>query len=320
MTGEFQLIREFFMASEWPPHVLLGVGDDGALLQTDATQALVVVTDTSLANRHFPAAANPFDIGYRALAVNLSDIAAMGARPKWMLLNLTLPDVDRNWLRSFSAGLHTLAKEHDVSLVGGDTTRGELAITITVIGEVTKSNALLRSGARVGDQIAVTGELGLAAAALKLWRAQQAIPDELHRAWLRPHAQLQAGQLLGGIASAAIDISDGLAADLGHLLRASDVGAHLDMDVLPVNPLLAEYFPGEENKLMLGGDDYQLCFTFAATHREDIARRLAEAGIGFSVCGEIRGTSAGYLVTMNGQLQDGFSLAGFDHFGEVNEG
>ncbi|MFP5306942.1 MAG: thiamine-phosphate kinase, partial [Gammaproteobacteria bacterium] len=223
---EFALIRRYF-ARLTAAHagVVLGVDDDAALLAPQPGSQLVVTTDTLIAGRHFPESTAPFDIGWKSPAVNLSDLAAMGATPRWFLLALSLPDADARWLEPFASGLRALADRHHVALVGGDTTRGPLAITITAIGEVPAGEALLRSGARVGDLICVTGTLGDAGLALALRPGlgirDSGLGDSFLMARLnRPEPRVAAGIAMRGIATAAIDLSDGLAGDLQHILDA----------------------------------------------------------------------------------------------------
>ena len=264
---EFSLIETFFHRPVTPgAGVLAGIGDDCALLDGGAAAALAVTTDTLVADIHFPAHAAAFDIGQRALRVNLSDLAAMGAAPRWFLLALTMPAADADWLRAFSAGLFAVADAHDCALVGGDTTRGPLAVTITALGQVPASAALRRSGASAGDRVFVTGELGGAAAALADMMDTggcSAADATLSARYWYPEPRLREGMALRGIASAAIDISDGLVADLGHLARASGVGAELELARLPLCAAAVARFGAERARdwALGGGDDYELCFT-----------------------------------------------------------
>ncbi|MGE3295739.1 MAG: thiamine-phosphate kinase [Porticoccaceae bacterium] len=263
---EFGLIETFFRRPVTPAAgVLAGIGDDCALLDGGGA-ALAVTTDTLVADIHFPAHAAAFDIGQRALRVNLSDLAAMGATPCWFLLALTLPAADADWLRAFSAGLFAVADAHACALVGGDTTRGPLAVTITALGQVPASGALRRAGAGVGDRVFVTGELGGAAAALAQMTdmgACSAADATLNARYWYPEPRVREGMTLRGIASAAIDISDGLVADLGHLARASGVGAELELEQIPLcAAAVARSGAGRARDWALGGgDDYELCFT-----------------------------------------------------------
>lgn len=259
---EFALIRHYFAGlSAARDDVVLGVGDDAALLVPAPGQQLAVTSDTLIAGRHFPIDTAPYDIGWKSLAVNLSDLAAMGAAPRWFTLALSLPMVDEAWLAKFTNGLKALADRHGIALVGGDTTRGELSITITAMGEVPAGQALRRSGARAGDVVCVTGTLGDAVTALAL--LQQGEGDAALRTRLdRPEPRVAAGLALRGVAHAAIDLSDGLAGDLGHILAASGVGAEICVDALPVSEALRRCVPLAASRWQLqltGGDDYELC-------------------------------------------------------------
>ncbi|MES0874183.1 thiamine-phosphate kinase [Sinimarinibacterium thermocellulolyticum] len=256
---EFALIRRYFAQLTLDGEgVVLGIGDDAALLRPSSGCELVVTSDTLVAGRHFPDTTTPFDIGWKSLAVNLSDLAAMGARPRWCTLALTLPEADASWLDGFAAGFAALARVHRCALVGGDTTRGALSITITALGEVPAGRALRRDGARIGDAICVTGTLGDAALALRLGAA--AVP-ELRARLDRPQPRIAAGLALRDIAHAALDLSDGLIGDLQHILDASGVGATLDVDALPMSPAFARLTTAGTRRAdqLAGGDDYELC-------------------------------------------------------------
>lgn len=234
---EFELIDRYFSAcGVVREDVLLGVGDDGALLSPAPGRDLVLTTDTLTAGRHFPAAGFPADaLGYRALAINLSDLAAMGAEPAWALLSLTLPDADPDWLASFSTGLCTLARQTRVALVGGNVSGGALSVTVTLAGQVEPGGALLRSGAQAGDLLAVTGRLGGGAAGLRALRDGHAVDSPAVTAYVRPEPRVAQGRVLASLAHAAIDISDGLLGDLGKLLAASrDLGADLESADIPL--------------------------------------------------------------------------------------
>ena len=260
---EFDLIRCYFDRKSTPSGVVLGIGDDGAVLNPDPVNQQVQVIDTLVEGVHFPRDTNPADIAYRAVAVNLSDIAAMGARPRWMTLALTMNDANEQWVEAFANGLFEAADKFDVALIGGDTTRGPaITVTVTIIGEVPPGEALLRRGAIVGDDIFVTGTLGDAAAGLQL--LQRGDPNgALQQRFLRPTARVEAGQLLVGKASAAIDISDGLLGDVKKLLVASGVGGEIDVEKLPLSDALREKSAADDARLfaLTGGDDYELCFT-----------------------------------------------------------
>ncbi|WP_020648181.1 thiamine-phosphate kinase [Solimonas variicoloris] len=288
---EFALIRRYF-AGLTPDGegVALGVGDDCALLQPPPGTQIAITCDTLIAGRHFPAETAAFDIGWKALAVNLSDLAAMGARPWTFTLALSLPQADAAWLADFAAGLGALAREAGIALVGGDTTRGPLSITVTALGSVPRGAALRRAGARVGDCICVTGTLGDAALALRRWQAGELPHDDDGRALRarldRPTPRNAAGLALRGIASAAIDLSDGLAGDLGHVCAASGVGAELELAALPASPAFARGAGSAAAALQLaGGDDYELCVC-VPPERLDDARRAC-APLALSVVGRI---------------------------------
>ena len=260
---EFDLIRRYFSRDASSRNVVVSVGDDGALLRPTDGYDQVQVIDTLVEGVHFPANVDAADIGYRVVAVNLSDIAAMGAVPRWMTLALTIWDKDEQWVERFASGLYAAAAEYEVALVGGDTTQGDAVVaTVHVTGEVEHDAALLRSGAQAGDTVYVTGTLGDAAAGLALLQSDLA-DDELVQRFLRPQARIDEGRALQGRASAAIDISDGLVADLSKLAVASGVGAEIDIEKLPLSSaMLNRYDRGSaESFALTGGDDYELCFT-----------------------------------------------------------
>jgi len=274
---EFELIRRYFERNDEVEGVDVGIGDDGAVLTPTPSTQQIQVIDTLVEGVHFPAETSPSDIAYRAVAVNLSDIAAMGGRPRWMTLALTLNNPNEQWMNSFAAGLFAAADESDLALVGGDTTSGPIVtVTVTVTGEVPTGAALLRSGARIGDGIFVTGTFGDAAAGLH--SLQMGWSDQvLEQRFLRPTARIEIGQQLLGNASAAIDVSDGLVGDLKKLLVASGVGGEIDIEKLPLSDGLRQRFDtAEQHKLALtGGDDYELCFTAneeAVNEISDVAR------------------------------------------------
>lgn len=265
---EWQIIEKYFaMIPVKRDDVVLGIGDDAALLHQHQQQQLVVTTDTLIAGVHFPENTQAFDIGYKALAVNVSDLAAMGATPAWFSLALTLPAADECWLQAFTEGMSSLMQPYQLALIGGDLTRGSMAITISIIGFLPLGKGLLRSQARVGDDIYVTGSIGDAGAALAYLQGSLTIDAALMPAALqklnRPEPRVQCGQALLDVAHAAIDISDGLLADLQHILQKSQVGATIDIEKLPLSTLLAKQLPRElaMNLALSSGDDYELCFT-----------------------------------------------------------
>jgi thiamine-monophosphate kinase len=261
--NEFELIQNYF---NWPlsdPGIELGIGDDAAIFNLDSGYQLVITTDTLSEGVHFFKNDSPEDIAYKSLAVNLSDIAAMGATAKCFTLALTLPKLDEIWLKQFSQSLKQTSKKYNVSLIGGDTTRGPLNITITMMGVVETSKAIKRSGARNGDNIYVSGEIGDAALCLKKINAG----ERPHKAELiklnRPIPRIELGSALKGIANSCIDISDGLEQDLSHIIKASKVGAMVDIQELPLSQSMIKYIESNDDWALplCGGDDYELCFT-----------------------------------------------------------
>ena len=273
---EFALIRRFFDRPVKDHNVRLGIGDDAALVEPEAGRELVCAIDTIVAGTHYPEDLSPFDIGYRAVAINLSDIAAMGARPRWMTLALTMPDADTGWLSLFAEGLFTAAAEAGVSLIGGDTTRGPTAVvSINMIGDVEAHQAMQRSGARPGDSIFVTGTPGDAAAGLSLLQSgsdQTGESECLIGRFVRPTPRCAFAQSIARLATAAIDLSDGLYADLQKLIEASKAGAKLQLEALPLSAEMLAKFDYEEalDFALGGGDDYELCFTAQQSNEAEI--------------------------------------------------
>ncbi|MHB1587220.1 MAG: thiamine-phosphate kinase [Acidiferrobacteraceae bacterium] len=319
MTGEFDLIRRYFRG-RGPARrdIVLGIGDDCAVLAPPVDRELVVSTDTLIEGVHFPEGTHASDLGYKALAVNLSDLAAVGAEPAWFLLNLSLPRVDADWLAAFSEGLFSLATEQQVALVGGDTTRGLLTVTITVLGFVPKGEALTRAGAKPGDIIYVTGFVGEAALGLKQWRGQVDVPEEyrpeIMERFLRPRPRIAEGQALRGLASAVIDVSDGLAADLGHILEDSGVGARVWLERLPVSAAYDSVFSGAGwDAALAGGDDYELCFTLPPAARHAFHGQLPRFNCGFAEIGVIEHAPGLRLITGDGSAYVP-TQSGYDHF------
>ena len=303
---EFELIRRFFSRDLVSRDVVVGVGDDGALLRPTPGHDQVHVIDTLVEGVHFPANIDAADIGYRVVAVNLSDIAAMGATPRWMTLALTLWDKDEQWVGRFADGLYSAAREHDVALVGGDTTQGDAVVaTVHLTGEVEQGRALLRSGARVGDTVYVTGTVGDAAAGLTLLQSD-VVDEALLQRFLRPVARIEQGRALLGRASAAIDISDGLVADLGKLAQASGVGAEIDIASVPLSAAMLQRYDRDsaEQFALTGGDDYELCFTAPAGA---IAELDGIAAIGVVTDGD------GVVCRRGGQIVE-VDSSGYRHF------
>ena len=322
--GEFDLIARYFTRPT--PRAALGVGDDCALLNMAAGMQLAVSSDMLVQGRHFLADVSPQALGHKALAVNLSDLAACGATPLAFTLALALPHVDETWLQGFSNGLWALADAHGCELVGGDTTQGPLNICITVFGEVPRGQALLRSGAQPGDDIYVSGTLGDARLALECLQGRLALPDDvLARTRLRleqPTPRVALGQALRGLATAAIDLSDGLTGDLGHILKASRVGACIHL--LNTTDLIANYVDGtratglfdHKNRLdyvLAGGDDYELAFTAPASRRQAVQAAALQSDTPVTRIGVVEAEPGLRLWYADGRALKP-SLASFDHF------
>ena len=317
--GEFDLIARYFKRPV--QRAALGVGDDCALLQPTPGMQLAVSSDMLVEGRHFLSTVDPRALGHKALAVNLSDLAACGATPLAFTLALALPAADAAWLAPFSEGLLALADAHGCELVGGDTTRGPLNICITVFGEVPRGQALLRSGARAGDDIYVSGTLGDARLALEVFRGTQALPAELFTAararMEQPTPRVALGQALRGVATAAADISDGLLGDLGHVLTASNVGARIEAEA--ARGLLgcssASLPPAQVLELVLaGGDDYELVFTAPTSARDAVEAAARQATTGVTRIGSIEALAGVRVVDADAKVLDG-RYTSFDHFG-----
>lgn len=319
--NEYALIRHYFQdLTAARTDVLCGIGDDAAVLAVPSGQELVVSTDTLVRDVHFPAATEPADIGFKSLAVNLSDLAAMGAEPRWATLALTLPAADPDFLDPFCRGFAECARAHDVALVGGDLTCGPLVISVQIMGTVSSGTALLRSGARPGDQVWVTGELGSAALGLAVvqgrHRGEGPGLDACVQRLLRPGSRVRAGMLLRGVASAAIDVSDGLLTDLNHVLRASGVGARVELSHLPLGPALAA-LPGDADRrhyALCGGDDYELCYTVAAAQADGLTTRLRACGCRATCIGSITTGAGVQWLDANGAPVDFGAQTGYQHF------
>ena len=315
--SEFELIARYFATDAFElglrDDILVGIGDDAAVLRPAVANELVLAVDSLVAGVHFPEGVAPRHIGYRALAVNLSDLAAMGAMPRWFTLALTIPELSEQWLREFSDGLAQAARDSGCALVGGDTTRGPLTITVQIGGEVPSGQALLRNGASLGDLIFVTGYPGLAALGLRDVESGRLDSVSAHT-FLRPTPRVQFGTGLLGIASAAIDVSDGLLPDLGHILDASGVAAELDCELLPLAKQLKRLPLAEAQCLALtGGDDYELCFTVPPSKRDKV---IALAKTLQTPCCQIGQICFGEGISLLGSLQEPAELArgGFRHF------
>ena len=307
--SEFELIRRYF--DRPPKRTLLGVGDDCALLRPDAGLDLAVTTDMLVEGRHFLPDAEPRALGHKALAVNLSDLAAMGATPRWVTLALALPAVDAQWLEAFSAGLFALAARYNVDLVGGDTTRGAArTISITAIGEVPPGLAIERAGARPGDDVWVSGELGGAALGL----ARPEIAEAAKRLHL-PEPRVELGERLRRLAHSAIDVSDGLAGDLAHILERSNVGASVEYARIPKCAAFGKLNDAEleKNCVLSGGDDYELAFTAPRAHRAELEALARELGLALTRIGAIHGGDP-RLTVLDAQGKPLAHRGGFDHF------
>jgi len=314
--GEFELIARYFSRPVARRDVLVGVGDDAALLEVPVGQVLAAATDTLVEGRHFLPDAPPESVGHQALAVNLSDLAAMGAEPAWTLLALSLPEPDTHWLEGFARGFHSLADRAGLTLVGGDTVRGPRVVTVQALGFVPAGLALRRDGARPGDVLYASGSLGDAAAGLKLLRDGRRADNDspLVRRYRFAEPRLALGMALRSVASAAIDVSDGLLGDLGKLCDASGVGAILELEQLPLSPaLLASFDATQAERFALGGgDDYELVFTVPKAAASDTETSLGPIGritrIGEIVAGHgVRCQRAGQTVEPG--------ISGYDHFG-----
>ncbi len=316
MASEFDLIASYFTR---PSHsATLGIGDDAALLRPAPGMELAISADMLVSGRHFFPDTDPELLGRKALAVNLSDLAAMGALPRWALLSLALPEADEAWLDRFSRGFLGLAETFDVELVGGDTTRGPLNISVTILGEVEAGNALRRDAAKVGDDIWVSGELGAAALGLRHLKGETALSASAAAACLSrlhdPAPRVALGRALRGLAHAAIDISDGLLADLGHILERSEVGAHLDLASVPAAPVLRDHPDLLRNCALAGGDDYELCFTAPVSHRGRIQSAADSCSIQATRIGTIVQAPGLKASDDQGHLVD-LPPRGYDHFG-----
>jgi len=317
MTPEFDLIETYFTMPA--QKALLGVGDDCALIGLAAGNELAISTDTLVSGVHFFADADPFKLGRKALAVNLSDLAAMGAAPRFVTLAITLPSIDPAWLSAFSRGFFELAEQAGIELIGGDTTRGPLSMTLTVLGEVPTGDALRRDRAQDGDDIWVSGSVGGAALGLKYLQGTVTLkPGVAERALERLHAPVprnKIGEKLRGVANAAIDISDGLVADLAHICQRSQLAAAIEWALIPISPALLSVGPDVRMACALaGGDDYELCFTAHERMREAIAVIASEAGVPLTRIGRMRSGAANVSVLDERGNELNTAIAGFDHF------
>jgi thiamine-monophosphate kinase len=316
-TPEFDVIARHFTRPA--ANAVLGVGDDCALVGLSRGMELAVSVDTMVSGTHFFPDVDPENLGHKSLAVNLSDMAAMGAMPYWAMLALTLPKVDHDWLAAFSKGFFDLAEEFNVSLIGGDTTRGPLTLTVTIMGEVPIGASLRRSGAKAGNDVWVSGHIGDAALAVAHRHGKLVLEEaDYHEAVMRlyePTPRVNLGQALRGVATAAIDVSDGLLADLGHICRLSKVGAVVELAEVPVSPIGAKHIGSDagRNAIVAGGDDYELCFTAHPNSRESIQDLAKVLDVPLARIGQVKRGRGVSLVGPDGKAVkiDG---RGFDHF------
>lgn len=321
--SEFDIIRRYFAAAgARRADVAVGIGDDAAVVEVPADRQLVLAMDTMVSGVHFPEETAAADIGYKSLAVNLSDLAAMGAEPAWATLALTAPRNDPAWLAAFAEGFSALAREAGVQLIGGDTTRGPLTVTVQVHGFVPRGEAVRRSGARPGDVIYVTGTLGDAGLALRCWRQGLTFSSDVERYLAsrlnRPAPRLREGLALRGLARAMIDISDGLAADLGHILAASGVGATVELGRLPLSAAFIQGCAGLEGMrgpelALIAGDDYELCFTVSPAQSAEVERLFAGFECGCRAVGVIE-EAPGLRVRGADGAPVTWERGGYDHF------
>ena len=319
---EFELIRTFFQGStRRRDDVVLGIGDDAAVVSTRPGHELVVTTDMLVGGVHFPLDTRAADIGHKSLAVNLSDLAAMAAEPAWATLNLALPKVEPSWLEAFAEGFAALAREHDVELIGGDTVSGPLVIGVQLLGWVPRGGSLRRDGARVDDRIYVTGRLGDAAIGLRCARGEIGLEPaeaELVRGRLdRPEPRVREAILLRGLASAAIDLSDGLLADLGHVLDASGVGARVSLADVPRSDVyrrLQKQNLGWE-AAVAHGDDYELCFTASPANAAALAAAFARSPVACTCIGRVESEPGLRLLDEQGR-EVSLDVRGYNHFGD----
>ncbi len=314
--SEFDLIQRHLTGlGATRDDVLLDVGDDCALLQVPPDRELALSIDTLIAGVHFLPETNPEGLGHKSLAVGLSDLAAVGAEPAWATLALTLPTPDEAWLAAFARGFAALARQEDVRLVGGDLTRGPLTISVQVHGLVPKGHALRRSGAQPGDLVCVSGALGDAGLALRHLQRGESLGDYLRQRLERPTPRVALGEVLRGVATAAIDLSDGLTSDLGHILTASGCGARIELDRLPLADQVAGEVAAQADWALplSAGDDYELCFTLPSMHIGELKVLAAAADCPLTQIGEIESRQGLRWVTADGHPWHSDRL-GYDHF------
>lgn len=313
--GEFNLIQKYFENRSQPEssHLVLGIGDDAAVTAVPSGKQLVSTMDTLIAGRHFPIKTHPSDIAYKSLAVNVSDLCAMGADPAWFLLSLSLPEADEEFLRSFADGLFEAANQFGICLIGGDTCKGPTSVSIQATGLVEEGCFITRRNAKPGDTIYVSGVIGSAALGLELinlgFEEEETLP--FRQALNRPNPRTDLIPLIRDYATASIDISDGLIADLGHILERSQVGATIHAEKIPVPlPIRDESLLG---KALTGGDDYQLVFCVGQDHKAELENRIKQQALDIAQIGEI--TEKGYSLQSGEQVIDLTTMKGFEHFG-----
>jgi thiamine-monophosphate kinase len=319
-SSEFELIKKYFQnLTDDDSSVQCGIGDDAAVIQIPPDMEVVLSIDTLLEETHFPKDTTPSDIAYKALAVNLSDMAAMGALPKWVLLSITFPESNDAWLEQFSTGFLELAKQHSVSLIGGDMSKGPLSITIQIQGLVPIGKAVRRDGAQQDDLIYISGTLGDAGVGLDIIQQKLVVADEHETFFLnslnRPEISIEAGLRLRDIASSAIDISDGLISDLGHILEASHVGAELKMENIPLSEAMQKCINKQDawNYALTSGDDYKLCFTACSENHNQIIDVFKDINVSVNCIGRI--TEGSKLICLDSD-GTGFDSSGssYQHF------
>ena len=319
--GEFDLIKRYFSRKSLQNDVILSVGDDCAITSIPAGYQLAITTDTLVEGTHFLPSISPADLAYKSVAVNLSDLAAMGATPTWMSLALTLPEIKEAWLAEFSQSLFAILDRYGVSLIGGDTTKGSLSITLTAQGFLPENQGLFRHQAKAGDWIFISGFLGDSAAGLDLLLQNRKIENESDRyliqRHLRPTPRVELGLALRSFSCCSLDISDGLLADLGHILERSQVGAEIYLENLPISRhLCIQYEQTQAEKFALtGGEDYELCFTVSEEKREEMEQVLRSQGIKVTCIGKILPQTSGLNLLKNGEKVTLPEHCGFDHFG-----
>lgn len=317
--GEFDIIEKYFRQSSPRQDVILGVGDDAALVAAPENSQLAISTDTLVEGIHFFPDIPPRALGHKALAVNLSDMAAMGAEPRWVTLALTLPEVNEEWLAQFSKGFYDLAEYFNVSLIGGDTTKGPLSITVTVHGVVPSDKALRRNGAKPGDWLYVTGNLGDSGLALAHLQQQLSLTPQQLELCLKQHyfpqPRVLAGYGLRDIASATIDISDGLINDLRHILRQSNCSASLKLEQLPLSETMTEAVGLDQSfqLALCGGEDYELCFTVPESNKGSVNTSLSYSGVPYTCIGQLASGQGEVKLQYQGKAYQ-FDPTGWDHF------